>query len=92
MKAIRFFVFFMIFGLFYFNNSTAQQEVLDGIYVKEHHPAKRVIPYTPLREADVMWLKRVWRVIDLREKINHPLYYPTEKIMDRQSMTQLIYE
>ena len=67
----------MICGLFYSNNSTAQQEVLDGIYVKEHHPAKRVIPYTPLREADVMWLKRIWRVLDLREKINHPLYYPT---------------
>lgn len=92
MKAIRFFSVLMIFGLFYSNDSTAQQEVLDGIYVKEHHPAKRVIPYTPLREADVMWLKRIWRVLDLREKINHPLYYPTEKIMDRQSMTQLIYE
>ena len=92
MKAIRFFSVLMICGLFYSNNLTAQQEVLDGIYVKEHHPAKRVIPYTPLREADVMWLKRIWRVLDLREKINHPLYYPTEKIMDRQSMTQLIYE
>tara|TARA_B100001741_G_C16476222_1_gene562598 strand:+ start:33 stop:881 length:849 start_codon:yes stop_codon:yes gene_type:complete len=92
MKAIRLFAVIMIFGMFYSNYSHAQQEVLDGIYVKEHHPAKRVIPYTPLREADVMWLKRVWRVIDLREKINHPLYYPTEKIMDRQSMTQLIYE
>jgi hypothetical protein len=79
MKAIKLFSVLMIFGFCYSTESKAQQEVLDGIYVKEHHPAKRVIPYTPLREADVMWLKRVWRVIDLREKINHPLYYPTEK-------------
>lgn len=29
-----------------------------------------------IREADVMWSNRIWRVIDLREKFNHPLYYP----------------
>jgi gliding motility associated protien GldN len=31
-----------------------------------------------VRDADLMWSKRVWRVIDLREKMNHPLYYPME--------------
>jgi len=36
------------------------------------------IPYAYLREADVMWSKRIWRVLDLREKLNLPLYYPTE--------------
>ncbi|MBL57014.1 MAG: gliding motility protein GldN [Flavobacteriales bacterium] len=92
MKSIKLVAILMLAGVFCSNFAQAQQEVLDGIYVREHHPAKRVIPYTPLREADVMWLKRIWRVLDLREKINHPLYYPTEKIMDRQSMTQLIYE
>ena len=91
MKTIRLFAVVIIFGVFYSNDTNAQN-VLDGIYDRVAHQAKRVIPYTPLREADVMWLKRVWRVLDLREKINHPLYYPTEKIMDRQSMTQLIYE
>ncbi|MCW3083625.1 MAG: hypothetical protein JWP12_991 [Bacteroidetes bacterium] len=34
--------------------------------------------YASLREADVMWSKRTWRVLDLREKLNLPLYYPTE--------------
>ena len=43
------------------------QDVLDGAYVKEHNLTKRVIPYPHLREADVMWAKRVWQVIDLRE-------------------------
>jgi len=68
------------------------QNVLDGIYIKEHAPSRRVVPYTPLREADVMWLKRIWQVIDLREKINHPLYFPVEKIMDRRSLTQVVYQ
>ena len=30
------------------------------------------LPYPPLREADILWQKRVWRVIDVREKINQP--------------------
>lgn len=81
----------MLLGVMLPNKASAQN-VLDGIYIREHAPSKRVIPYTPLREADVMYLKRIWRIIDLREKINHPLYFPTEKIMDRQSMTQLIYD
>lgn len=62
----------------------------DGVYDKEHVKARRAVPYTSLREADVMWSKRVWRVIDLREKINHPLYYPTSPILDRKSLFDAI--
>ena len=56
--------------------SVKAQNVLDGVYVKENNPARRVIPYTYLREADVRWAKRIWRNIDLNEKINAPLRYP----------------
>lgn len=54
--------------------------VLDGVYVQEHIPTKKVVPYEFVREADVVWSKRVWRIIDLREKFNHPLYYPLDEI------------
>lgn len=37
---------------------------------------RRPIPLPYVREADVMWSKRVWRTLDLREKMNHPYYYP----------------
>lgn len=66
------------------------QNVLDGAYIKEHTKTKRVVPYTHIREADVMWARRVWRTIDLREKLNHPLYYPTEPINDRKSLFDVI--
>ncbi|MBN4077614.1 gliding motility protein GldN [bacterium AH-315-C20] len=56
--------------------------VLDGVYVKEHIPTKKVIPYEYVREADVVWSKRIWRVIDLREKFNHPLYYPLDDLQE----------
>lgn len=49
------------------------------------------IPYPFLREADVTWSKRMWRLIDLREKMNHPLYYPlTYRPDGRKSLMQII--
>lgn len=66
------------------------QDVLDGIYVKEHVPARKFVPYYHLREADVMWSKKIWRMLDLREKINHPLYFPKKSIDDRMSLIDLL--
>jgi len=65
-------------------------DVLDGVYVKEHVLARKPIPYHHLREADMMWSKKMWRMLDLREKINHPLYFPTTKMDDRYSLIDLI--
>ncbi len=62
----------------------------DGIYDKENSVNRRVIPYTFLRQGDVMWEKRVWREIDLREKINHPLYYPIDDVNGRASLLQVL--
>jgi gliding motility associated protien GldN len=62
----------------------------DGIYQKENAQNKKPIPYTSLRESDVQWSKRVWRKIDLKEKINQPLYYPIELVNGKTSFLQLI--
>ncbi|MEO6884452.1 MAG: gliding motility protein GldN [Bacteroidia bacterium] len=63
---------------------------LDEIYPKDNAPNRRVIPYTYLREADVMWKERVWRVLDMREKVNLPLYYPTKPIEGRRSLFDVL--
>jgi len=66
--------------------------VTDGLYVRETIPQRVPVPYPFLREADMMWTKRVWRIIDLREKINHPLYYPTNRMQDRISFVQRLVD
>ncbi len=53
-----------------------QADVIDGVYMTEHIPTKRMIPYEFVREADVIWSHRVWRFLDMREKINLPIYLP----------------
>lgn len=75
------------------NCQTIKKESLvrDGIYTKETIKERQPVPYTSLREADVMWSKRIWRVIDLREKLNLPLYFPTEEMQDRKSLIQTLY-
>ncbi|MES2591748.1 MAG: gliding motility protein GldN [Bacteroidota bacterium] len=48
------------------------------------------VPYPYVRDADVMWSKRIWRVINLKEKFNHPLYYPSTPIADRKSLFDVL--
>jgi len=91
----RFFVVFLVIGLIttIFNEQQifAQSETVnDGVYVKENIPGKRPVPYRQLREADIMWSKKIWQVIDCREKMNHPLYFPLEgEVDDRRSLMNL---
>jgi gliding motility associated protien GldN len=71
-----------------------ESTVLDGVYVKENTPSRKVIPYIHLREADVMWSKRIWRRIDLRKKMNQVLYFPTgfEAKQGRKNLFAIIKE
>ena len=75
---------------FSFEGESQVQNVLDGAYVKETNLTKRVIPYPYLREADVMYFKRIWQEMDLKQKINHPYYYPVEPIQDRKNLFDVI--
>lgn len=65
---------------------------LDLVYQKQHIQEKEPLPYEHVREADVMWSKVVWRMIDYREKMNQPLYFPTIPLGERMSLIAVLME
>ena len=55
---------------------------VDGYVVKSDIENRKVIPYAPIRQTDVAFSKRVWREIDLREKLNQAFASPKSRLMD----------
>jgi gliding motility associated protien GldN len=74
--------YFLILSLFSVSFAFAQdnleevEEKLDGAYEKVTLKEREIIPYDHVREADVIWSKRIWRVIDCKEKVNLPFVHP----------------
>ncbi|MCO4293491.1 gliding motility protein GldN [Solitalea sp. MAHUQ-68] len=56
-------------------------DVIDGVYKKENNQNVKAIPYPYIRQADVMFAKRIWREIDVREKMNRPLNHPNSRLI-----------
>jgi gliding motility associated protien GldN len=50
----------------------------DVIYYDNDLEDIRPVPYPAVRHADIMWSKRMWREIDMRQKMNQSFYYPLE--------------
>jgi len=67
-------------------------ETPDRHYKRAHIDDLKPIAYPYLREADIFWEKRVWRVVDLREKINQPLYFPDQPQGRWRSMMQVLWD
>ncbi len=53
---------------------------LDDIIQRDLIKQKLVLAYEPLHERDIFWERRIWRVIDCREKMNLPFKYPSQEL------------
>lgn len=63
----------------------------DGAYDKVAHVSK-AMPWQQLREDDVMWKKRVWREIDVRQKQNMPFIYPGDENTGGGSFIEILID
>lgn len=70
----------------------SKAQIIDGAYKRTDLNNRKPTPLPYIREADVMWRKKVWRIIDLREKVNQPLYFPTREIEGRFNLVNLFLE
>lgn len=54
----------------------------DRAYDRENLVNAEPIPYPYVREADVIWEKRIWQEIDVREKMNQPFAHPRSSLIN----------
>jgi gliding motility associated protien GldN len=64
----------------------------DGVYDKTAITQVQPIPYPYLREADIVWTRRIWRVLDMREKMNQSFYFPEKPQNSWRSFVQIIMD
>lgn len=58
----------------------------DNFYEKISFNQRKPFEFPFVREADVVWEWRIWRVIDFREKLNQIFYYPVQPEQGRVNL------
>lgn len=64
------------------SQSIGYSQPLNDIAHRKVVPEKQMLQWNIPNERDILWQKTTWRVIDVREKINHPFMYPLSPFFD----------
>lgn len=82
----QFWVLFVFVGMFSYAqqqnvlNAKTPQEIGKVSKLIESEIDDKPLPYGFVDDRDILWSVMVWETIDLNEKINFPLLYPTDPI------------
>ena len=88
MKKVLVFIGILVFALAT-PKEEAKAQIMDGAFNRTDIKNRQPMPLPHVREADVMWSRKIWRIIDLREKMNQTLYFPTIPMEDRYNLIGL---
>lgn len=64
----------------------------NSAYVKDNTQKRKPIVLPPIREADAVWSMLIWRIIDVREKMNQQFYFPQETSGIRKNLMAVLLE
>lgn len=76
----------------FFTAQNSEAQIINSAYKVSDIYEKKPMPLPSVREADVFWSKKIWRIIDLREKMNLTLYYPTKEMDSRKNLISLLLD
>jgi gliding motility associated protien GldN len=89
----KYLIFFGLLGfLLGATNLETKAQIVDGAFKREDLAKRKPTNLPYVREADVLWSKKIWRIIDLRERMNQPMYFPTKDVEGRINLVNLFLE
>ncbi|MER3375348.1 MAG: gliding motility protein GldN [Allomuricauda sp.] len=74
-------------------NAKLPEEIGKKTQAQIEQDADEPLEYGYVDDRDILWSKTVWEIIDLDERVNFPLYYPTDTIgigKDRRSLYHVL--
>lgn len=64
----------------------------NSAYVKDNIKKRKPIVLPPIREADAAWSMLIWRIIDVREKMNQHFYFPQVANGERKNLMGILLD